>query len=248
MPRFTETEPFDAGEGIQYSGTKIDRLTETKYTLANITVDITGSVRGFEDDLKKAVETSINALKLNKNVCNNVLARLTVFNSTIPDFVEEIHGFMLVKDIDTGEYEAFNCDGLTPLFFAHHEGTVALFDYGETLYDNEFDVNTLQITITDGEDNSDHISQRAQVKPEDTAIKIKKLEKVESHLSILITIDAEHSMDSLEEFAKRAEFDHIIKVENSTPEELAKIADIISSSVQEQSQALGSGKSATLNF
>jgi len=243
MPKFDANVAFDAGEGIQYSGTKIERLTENKYTLCNITIDITGSVRGFENDLKRAVETAINALKLNKNVCNNVLARVTVFNSTIPGYVEEIHGFVVVKDIDPdNDYKPFICNGATPLFIAHDEGTTALFDYGINLYDKEFDVNTLQITITDGEDNI------SNVQPEDTATKIKKLEKVESHLSILITIDAASCMPSLEDFNKRAEFDHMINVEDSSPEELAKIADIISSSVEEQSTALGSGKSANLNF
>jgi hypothetical protein len=243
MPKFDENVPFDAGEGIQYSGTKLDRLFESKYTLCNITVDTTGSVYGFEDDLKKAVETAINALKLNKNVCNNVLARVTSFNSSITGYVEEVHGFTVVKDIDPdNDYQPFACNGLTPLFFAHNEGVMALFDYGVNLYDKEFDVNTLQITITDGEDNIGGVA------PEDTATRIKKLEKVESHLSILITIDAASCMSALEDFNKRAEFDHMINVEDSSPEELAKIADIISSSVEEQSTALGSGKSANLNF
>ncbi|HNW88040.1 MAG TPA: hypothetical protein PKN48_00105 [Bacteroidales bacterium] len=244
MPRLANDISFDAGMGYQYSGTGTKDLKEPGgYTLANVSVDITGSTQPFSNDLLEMVKTAVLALQKGATSAN-ILLRVSIFNSKIG--VEEIHGFIPVKSIDIlAQYKPFKCDHLTNLIDAHLEGQQVLFDYAKYLYGQDYDVNSIQITITDGVENA---SKRALFDIGAQLLKSVHDECLASHLSILIGINDTECKTALISFKDEAQISYYTGVADATPESLAKVAGIVSSSVSSQSSARGSGKSAQLTI
>lgn len=244
MPRLKEGVTFDAGMGYQYGGTGAQDLKEPGgYTLANLSVDITGSTKPFSHDLLEMVKTSVLALQRGATSAN-ILLRVAGFNSGVG--IEEIHGFIPVKAIDiAAQYKAFKCDHMTNLIDAHHEGQQVLFDYAKYLYGQNYDVNSIQITITDGVEN---YSRRPICDIGAQLLKAVLDEFLASHLSILIGINDSTCKAALIKFKDEAEINYYTGVADATPESLAKVAGIVSSSVSSQSSARASGKSAQLTI
>lgn len=225
------------GKGFTFSGTKIDHLGATEYTLVTIAVDETGSVSGFADELRKMLVMAVEACKKSPR-SDNILVRAITFSDKYPNGVKEIHGFRPLAEIDTAAYPDIVPGGLTPLCDACYSSIGATNAYGEQLSKQDFGVNGICFVITDGGENRS-VATMAMVKEE-----IRKSvsgEKLESMVSILVGINTKECRDALDEFYKEAGLTQYVDAGDATPRRLAKLAQFVSTSVSSQSHALGTG-------
>lgn len=238
MPRLDEgMVQGKIGKGFTFTGTRIEKLTSTLYTLADIQVDVTGSVEDFEDDLTKMLKAAVDGCRKCPTP-ENLLVRVSLFSNRFPNGTSEIHGFKLLADIDTAQYPALVAGGLTPLCDACYSGINAVTAYGKQLTDQDYNVNAITFVITDGFENASAMTP-AMVK----ALKKKAVsgEELESFIGILIGINAVQYQRRLEAFKDEAGLDKYIDAHDVTPRGLAKLAEFVSQSVSSQSQALGTG-------
>lgn len=224
--------------GFSFSGVRPERLGSTEYTLVSIVLDKTGSVSSFANELLEVKKSVVEACRQSPRA-NFLLFRNTEFNSK----VEEVHGFMELRQIDEAKYPVPNCSGTTALYDATFSAIAATNLYAKDLSDNEFGVNAIIFVITDGSDNAS-IETEATIKAE-----IKRgidNEWLESIQVILIGINATQYKNILESFKQNANLSKYIDVADASPNKLAKLADFVSRSISSQSQALGSGGQSQL--
>lgn len=241
MPRMMDDsmETGKIGTGVQafqFSGTRIDHLGATEYTLVTIAVDVTGSVEGFENDLRKCLMTAVESCKKSPRSAN-LLIRVILFSSSLPGGVEEIHGFKPLGEIDSSSYPQFNPGGMTPLFDAAFSAVGATNAYAKKLMEQDFLANGIVFVITDGYDNASR-STILMVKQE--MERGAKSEEIESLIGLLIGINATEYKDRLEKFEKGTGMKYLDAGE-VTKGKLAKLAEFVSQSVSSQSQSLGTG-------
>ncbi len=241
MPRLTQGNMETlriGGKGFTFSGTKIEHLGATEYTLVTIAVDETGSVWGFADELKNMLVMAVEACKKSPR-SDNILVRVITFSDKHTRGVKEIHGFRPLAEIDTTTYPDIVPGGNTPLCDAFYSSIGATNAYGKQLSEQDFGVNGICFVITDGEENSS-VATMAMVKEE-----IRKSvsgEKLESMISILVGINTKDCKASLDRFYKEAGLTHYVDAGDATPRRFAKLAQFVSTSVSSgQAQALGTG-------
>src|SRR3989344_819959 len=155
MPRLDATMQTGTIRGMQafkFSATKIDRLGATEYTLVTIAVDVTGSVSGFEAQLRKCLIAPVDSCKKSPP-SDNLLLRVILFSSSFPNGIEEIHGFKPLAEIDPNTYPQLLPSGGTPLYDASFSSVGATNAYAKQLMDQDFLVNGIVIVITDGDNN-----------------------------------------------------------------------------------------------
>jgi hypothetical protein len=232
-------EDFDFGSGFGFTGATIDDLGATEYTLATIAFDESGSIGGFEKQIKDMLDTVVDACKKSPRA-SNLLLRIIRFSSRYTNGVNEFHGFKPLGDINAADYTNIRGGGSTPLNDAVYSGVGATNAYGKSLTDMDFLVNGITFIITDGEENSSTASAK-MVKQE-----LKKSvtgEILESHLSILIGIDTGYSGSKgiLQQYQTDTGIDQFIWAGDATPGKLAKLAQFVSQSISSTSQALGTG-------
>lgn len=222
------------GGRFKYSAVRPEALGAAEYTLVTILVDVTGSVAGFENELRKAIIDAVEACKYSPRA-DNLLVRVVLFNTGI----SEIHGFKMLRQIDPAvEYKPFDCADMTALFDASRSVIVATNDYAKTLVQNDFDCNGIIFIITDGEDN------RSRCKLIDVASAIndvKRDESMESLLIILVGVNAQHASKWLDNFHKKANLSQYVNIEDFDDKKGAKLAAFISKSTSSQSNAIGTG-------
>ncbi|MBI4068161.1 hypothetical protein HY413_01995 [Candidatus Kaiserbacteria bacterium] len=221
---------------FKFSGVRTEHLGATEYTLVTIATDSTGSVSGFEADLRKAEITAVEACKKSPR-SNNLLLRLVRFSTSFPSGIEEIHGFKPLSEIDTATYPAVVPQGMTPLYDAAFSAVGATNVYAEKLNADEYLSNGIVFIITDGDDNESR-STPAMIRKE--IEKAVKGEHIESLITVLVGINATAFQQRLEEFGRDTGLKYI-DVGDVTKGKLAKLADFVSQSVSSQSQALGTG-------
>jgi len=242
MPKLLATEFVGNGNQMQstitgssfsFSAVKPDKLDSTEYTLVTIVVDITGSVYGFEDELKRMVQYCVRACQKNSR-SENIMVRIIHFNTNI----YEIHGFIPVSGIDADAYEDINPGGITALYDASVNGIGATADYGRVLTDQDFTVNAAVYIITDGGDNASTHGPGDVMK----ALKACRTDEVlESVVSVLIGVNSAGCKSYLDAFKQDAGLDSLILTNDASESTLGKLANIISQSISSQSQALGTG-------
>jgi hypothetical protein len=243
MPKITlkdETMMLNTAAGvIQYSAVHPDHLTATKYCLATICSDNSGSVGGFADLLLKCYKASVIACQADKAVAGNILVRATTFQERD---INEIHGFRMLKTIDPDkDYQPFNCDGYTPLYDATYDAITSTLDYGKKLMDDDYTVNGIIFVITDGCENSSRIIRdAAKIKETLTQVKADVIESLKTIL-IQVNVNDKYVKDKLDKFAKDAGFDDVIDAGTADEKSLAKIAGFIHRSTSSTSQVIGSG-------
>ena len=234
---------FDFGSNFGFTGATIDDLGATEYTLVTIALDETGSINGFETQIRDMLTTTIDACKKSPH-SNNLLVRVIRFGSQYKrqggPGVDEIHGFKTLGEIDNASYPKLRGGGWTPLNDAVYSSVGAMNAYAKNLSDMDFGVNGITFVITDGGENDSTASMK-MVKDE-----IKKSvtgEVMESHVSVLIGIDTGNGSVKtvLEKFQNEAGMDKFIWAGEATPGKLAKLADFVSQSISSTSQALGTG-------
>jgi uncharacterized protein YegL len=224
------------GGAFNYSATRLTDLGATEYTLVNIVSDVSGSVTGFKKEMEEALKKSIEACKHSPRA-DNLMIRHIMFN----DSVNENHGFKLLSQVNTGDYDgSLNPMGGTALFDGTANAIQSTQDYAKQLVDASFNVNAVVFIITDGDDNSSHFTTK-MVK--DSIDKIRKSEALESIVTILIGVNVNDPYISkyLANFKQDAGIDQYVELDKADKSALAKLAAFVSKSISAQSHALGTG-------
>jgi len=229
-------EQFSGGS-FGFSGTTLDQLKATKYTLAVICVDYSSSLTGFGGELTLMLQNIIKALKDDPNA-NNMLVRVILFNHDL----QELHGFKLLKHIDENQdYPIIRPTGATALIDVTYSGLESLFHYADTLDQNEYDTNGIIAVVTDGDDTASGMSMGEIPKLLDREL---KKEKMESINRFLIGMNTQVCGSYLTMFQQDAQFTQYIDMGDASPDNIKKICLGISSSISSQSQALGTGQAS----
>lgn len=231
------------GTGYQFSGTRIDQLGASEYTLVALIADVSSSVLGFRAGIEKAVKETILACRRSPR-SDNLLVRLVLFNSA----VSENHGFRPLSECDVDKYTGvINPGGCTALFDAVYNGVESVSRYGADLMKNDFDVNAIVVCITDGEDN---VSKMTPDTVKQSIGRALHDETLESLKTILIGLNTDHQLNSyLQRVKDECGFDQYVDAGDANEKTLAKVAAFISKSISSTSQALGTGgPSQSLTF
>jgi len=238
-----DMESFKIGSGFQFSGSTIEDLGSSEYTLVTIALDESGSISNFEDQIRDMLIAAIEAC-FSSPYSNNLLVRVIRFGSQYSrqngNGVDEIHGFKSLGEIDVNDYPTLRGGGATPLNDSVYSGVGAMNTYADSLVDLDFNVNGITFVITDGGENSS-VATTKMVKDE-----LKRSitgEVMESHVSILIGIDNGYgyAKDELDNYKDETGIDQFIWAGEATKGKLAKLADFVSQSISSTSQALGTG-------
>lgn len=239
MPKFTDDQMETHGIGgsnFQFSGTKIEHLGATEYTLGVIVVDASGSVYRFWDNIKNALKETVKACRKNPRA-DNMMLRVILFSTDI----REVHGFKALPSINESDYDTLDLIGsVTTLFDASYNGIQSATEYGKTLLASQYMSNASVFVITDGMDNASKLPANEVAKALEDA---RTSEALESIMPVLIGVntDASGLNAYLDAFQKEAGFQQYIAIGQATEAELAKLGGFISSSISSQSQALGTG-------
>lgn len=241
MPRLNDTmENGKIGgmKGFGFSGIRTEHLGATEYTLVTIAIDVTGSVGGFEVELRRCLIAAVDACKKSPR-SDNLLLRVILFSSIYQNGVEEIHGFVPLAGIDPQkDYPQLRTGGGTPLYDACYSAIGAMNAYGKKLVDDDFGVNAIAFVITDGDDNTSQATEN-MIKQE--MVQAVSGEVLESMISVLIGINASSYQQELSNFQQNAGITQFIDAGAITTGKLAKLAAFVSQSVASQSQAMGTG-------
>lgn len=243
MPRLnTSSVAFATGQ-FSFSGVRPEQLGASEYTLVTLVVDVTASVQPFKDELLAAVRAAVTGCRHSARA-DNLLLRLITFNTDR----QEIHGFKPLADLDPAAYAPFRPDGMTALYDAVYDAVNATRRYARLLVAQDFAVNAVIYTLTDGGDNASktgprHIAEELR--------ELKREELLDSVTTVLIGVNTQDATVSrlLQDFKAQAELDQYLDAGAATPERLAKLAAFVSRSIGLHSQALGSGSApATARF
>ncbi len=108
MPKLADASMETGNIGtsnFKFSGVRIEHLQNvaSEFTLATIAVDVTGSVMGFENELRRCLITAVESCKKSPR-SNNLLLRVLLFSTSFQEGIEEIHGFKPLSEIDPNSY------------------------------------------------------------------------------------------------------------------------------------------------
>jgi hypothetical protein len=245
MPRLVGTDDSNmqqgqiGGSGFSFSGTRIDKLTATSYTLVTIVIDGSGSVHPFRDKLLEMLKASVAACKKSPR-SDNILVRVLVFSTTFygTNGIDEIHGFKPLADINPDDYPEIHPGGGTPLFDSTFSAIGATVAYGKQLTDLDYTVNAINFIITDGADTGG-VATPAMIKAEVEKVVVD--EALESMINVLVGINIAQAKSYLDRFMADAALTSFIDAGDATPAKLAKLGEFISQSISSQSQHLGTG-------
>lgn len=222
---------------FKFSAIRTEHLGASEYTLVNIAIDVTSSVNGFEDELRKCLITTIESCKKSPRA-DNLLVRVFLFATGLPHGIKELHGFMPLADIDPSAYGTFTVGGWTNLLDAIYSAVGSTNAYAKQLADSDFPSNGINVIITDGEDNRSTMTAHQVKKEIERGL---KAEFIESDIVLLVGVNAALCKASLEEIQRTVGIDKYIDAGDVTPGKLAKLADFVSQSISSQSQSLGTG-------
>src|SRR5690606_35763681 len=138
--------------------------------------------------------------------------------------------------------------GMTALYDAVYNSLQAVNAYGKSLTENDFDVNAIVITITDGVDNRSAMTVESVKNELHNAV---KSESLESMVSILVGVNVTDPTVGrhLRDFHVEAGLSQYVELGDAKAATLAKLASFVSRSISAQSQALGTGgPSKSLSF
>lgn len=237
MPRLNDPamQEQHAGTSYSYSAVTLDKLNAMEYTLVGITVDISGSVSSYVNELEKCLSEIVKACKHSPRA-DNLMLRVTTFNNN----EDELHGFKLFADCNPDDYKkVLHCGGMTALFDATYNLVEATNRYAKDLSDQNYAVNGITFVITDGADNASTMTKKKIKEALDKSV---KGEVMESMVSVLIGVDADAGVKQfLDDFSKEANFTQYISMGQADGNKLAKLAEFVSKSISSQSNSLGSG-------
>lgn len=250
MPKLMQNEATQSQtttSGFSFTGTPIDKLGASEYTIVTILLDLSGSVGGWERKLEDCVKTIVGACRKSPRA-ENLVVRLVAFNTA----TWEIHGFVELKNVNLNDYDnKFNAGGGTALLDALLNGIESTGDYANDLAAKRMICNAVLFAITDGDENSSTIatincrnSIDAQKKVGAALTKIRGQEVLESIKTVLIGIadpNDTHLASLLSDIKTNGGLDEFVMIGNMSKGTLAKLAGFVSKSVSSSSQALNTG-------
>jgi len=228
-----------------FSAVNVDTLEGSKYCLASLRIDASGSVWQFVKDLEEMGNQVIQSTQKSPEA-ENVLLQTATFSGRD---IHELHGFVPVTTLDADKYTGqINVGSTTPLYDATVDAAESIESYGKQLVDSEYMVNGILFIVTDGEELGSRVVRTVDgVKQAITRIRTN--ESVESLVTILIGVNDSSCEAALKSYASDAGFDHYISVGEASPSKLAQLGQLISQSISSQSQQIGSGgPSQACNF
>ena len=237
MPKLNQLEYFKIPSGhYGFSGTRVELLGATEYTLVTIALDTSSSVSEFKKDLERTVRDIVTSCHQSPRA-DNLLIRLVAFSSKL----KEIHGFKELYDCTPQDYENFiQTGGMTALYDATHNAVHAMSQYGKNLMSHDFDVNGILFVITDGVENqsSNTLTDVVQAFKDST-----RKEHLGSLVSILVGVNVDDADLSghLEQFKEQAGFHQYLEIQKAGADSLARLAKFVCESIGLQSKALGGG-------
>lgn len=253
MPQGEEEIMQVPGAGtFTFSAKKIDKLGALQYTVVTIAIDVSGSVMRFASELRRCLIAIIQACKENQRA-EFLVIRVITFSTN----VQEVHGFVELKDIKEDDYPEFMPSGFTCLFDATYDAVGSTIEYSRQMVDMGFDVNGAVYIITDGGENpgGGHVTIASPKMIADKVADALRQEDIESIITTVIGLNDPNDAwsDEVERDLKvlvdGANITKMIIVGDATPENLAKLADWVSSSVSSQSDQVGSNApSQVLDF
>jgi len=227
-----------------YSAISLDDLGASQYTLVTLVVDCSPSVEDYLRQLEQAIKTIVQGCGHQQNpYAENTLIRVVSFAHDI----QEIHGFKLPTECKEDDYT--NClrsRGSTALYEASENAISATTDYASKMSDWDFTVNGIVVLLTDGDNNVYSTSKSDVLQASKKAM---KTEALESLMTILIGVGLDDYPELAEELGKfkdEAQLTQFIEIGKLTPSVFSKLANFISQSISQTSEALGSGHASTL--
>lgn len=241
MPSLDSMLENHAGTHFGFSATRIDNLGASEYTLVTVTVDESGSVAPFAREIEQMIQTVVKTCAKSPRA-DNLMLRLVTFNHGM----REIHGFKLLQDCNPDDYIGIlRAGGMTALYDAQINALEAEYAYGDSLKSNDFLVNAVNFTLTDGDDNASSFSRDKVKQLHASPLQNETLESVNN---ILVGVNAATCSRYLQQYKAEAGFDQYVEC-GASEKELAKLAQFVSGSISATSQSLGTGtKSQSLTF
>lgn len=265
MPKFTDSDDSPQIQNhavghFGYSAVSLDSLESSKYTLAQIVADRSGSTDGFQDMMEAALKEAVESLK---PIGEEVLLRVLVIDNDC----HEIHGFVPLADIDTSRYDGcLKAQGATAFYDGLISAGQAARDLGAQLIKDRFLANGIIIAITDGVNNAGRFNRPVQ---DIGQVKKAFTERIgnadskhdlESLTTVLIGVNVEGSdprylwpfeQDGKQvgSFLQALQFVHdeggfsadLIPMKDAKRETITKIGRFISASISTTSQSVGKG-------
>ncbi len=238
--------------GFEFSGTPNNKLGASEYAIANIMMDLSGSVGGWERKLEECQKTIVAACRHCPR-SSNLLLRTCSFN----DSVKEIHGYVELMKINPADYDnKFNAGGGTALLDATMNAIETVGEYAKELDKKDIFCNAVVFVITDGDENSSQIATigtqgnrvlRGQKKIAEVLNRVRKEEVLESIKVILIgvadvkTQEGQNLERLLLDFKQNANIDEFLMIGDMSKSTLAKLAGFVTQSFSSSSTALNTG-------
>jgi uncharacterized protein YegL len=239
MPRLNNSNAAQVTGNFTFSDERLENLTgSSKYTLVSIAVDVSTSVGAFEALLLACLKDAVDSCKKSPFV-DSLLVRVVKFGSQ----VQEVHGFKLLKDINTSDYDKeIKCSGCTALYDATENIIDRTLKYGANCAKNGgLTVNALCIVITDGENNSSVTTTPKLKTLLADAVRNEELESLATDLVGVNTGSSSGLSKYLQDFKDEVGFRDFIDMKDANPKSFAKLHGWISKSVSSSSQACGTG-------
>jgi len=224
-----------AGSAYGFSGTRLDALGASEYTLVSIAADQSGSVASFRTEIEACLGEIVSACRASSRA-DHLMMRLTAFDGTL----SEVHGFKPLPTLDPGDYAGcLSCGGSTALYDAAHNAVASVVSYGHTLGQGDLLVNGLVFVLTDGGDNASHVDAAAVRRAVADAVSAEQLQSIRT---VLVGVGVgSHTSSALMKFSADAGFDEYIAIDQADAAALKRLARFAVRSISASSTALGSG-------
>ena len=239
MPKIN-AEQHNVGN-FGFSAVGLDELEATAYTLVTLTVDTSGSTYGFSTQMEDTVKEIVKSCSSSPRA-DNLLLRLVKFDTQL----NEVHGYVMLSQLNLADYDGVLRPGnMTALNDACVSTFEAARNFGRTLFDQDYDVNSINFVITDGLENASKFGTDRVKQEIDSTL---KEEFLDSSLNILIGINVSQCKNELENFKNEVGFNEFIDIGDANQKTLAKLAQFVSQSVSSQSSAINTGKPASISI
>jgi uncharacterized protein YegL len=230
-----------AGTTFQFSHAPLATLGASEYTLVAICLDESYSIRNFDKQMSDCLKAVVESCRKCPRA-DNLMLRLLGFASD----VQEHHGFKELQHCHAGDYDGFPAPrGMTALFDASVNAVESVWSFGESLYDQDYEVNAIVFVVTDGDDNSSSTNPAAISAAVQKALHSEKLESI---LVLLVGVNTKDCKVYLERLKDEGDFTDYLDIKDANAKSLARLASWVSQSISSQSDSLGTkGPSRDVN-
>lgn len=236
---------LQTASSFQFSAADPNQLggVSSKFTLATIVVDVSGSVSAFATTIEQLVAEIVRACQKDP-ASDSLMLRVLKFSYD----VQEVHGFKLLGSVNPNDYKGkFKCGGNTALYDAMANAPEAAVVYGRSLAASAYIANAVTFVITDGEENASTTANASTVAAANA--EAVRGEALESSQTILLGLTDDQTFGTyLEGVRKDCKCDKSMVVgsfsvggPNVNAGKIAKLVGFVSHSVSSTAQACGTG-------